>query len=648
MKKARRIELTRAILKRTKTQHMIPFRDSYPLVEMYGLQQDAEGIYREIKDIPGWQTKWAQAYARYKALGWADDKIGRMTPLVASYEDVIWGTSGLGPSGPNISRAPIIIERGQFQVNGSMTLSYNSVTGNGPGNVFPNSVQPRGAGGTELVMRPDKWIVDDTFTATIDVLGPQANKIYAAFKTTSWSNEGTVGAYQELCGIDRIHIRGNADPYFVPGRLIVGVAAWDPGSASKFGNIYCSKIDAAFLATRGTPGDVGKVTVMNGTVSTFIFLGSTDNMWHIGDIETDDVPCVFLARKGYGRESGVSLKVSGCIKVETGVASESRGPWNGTILGDLRGRVALDFGLLAYANAGVKTESLLVLDPRHDDGGIQPQLVKGILSEWNSTANMIHEVGGNVYATPGFPYDKNEIFYKRDGDRRIVQIDRQNVAPLAGVVGAPSRLGFQRWNGSAWAPAISHAAGTPAFSYTGTATQPPQTGCTWVLGTPGAWGPCTNGVETRTTPYVSSVAGCTPSTAKPADLVETRSCTTTPPPSGTALFTRNNAAVSSNTYSEDIADVAVGRVVLTGFKNNTAAGGYSALAVSAGQVSLNYLGVYPDGNWYANGQRCTVTTASGVTTIVLPSPMTVSRLGTWAGQGGALRYTATKLELFAS
>jgi hypothetical protein len=114
------------------------------------------------------------------------------------------------------------------------------------------------------------------------------------------------------------------------------------------------------------------------------------------------------------------------------------------------------------------------------------------------------------------------------------------------------------------------------------------------------------------------------------------------------VLTRSNVAVSSNTYSEDIADVAVGRVVLTGFKNNTAAGGYSALAVSAGQVSLNYLGVYPDGNWYANGQRCTVTTASGVTTIVLPSPMTVSRLGTWAGQGGALRYTATKLELFAS
>lgn len=102
---------------------------------------------------------------------------------------------------------------------------------------------------------------------------------------------------------------------------------------------------------------------------------------------------------------------------------------------------------------------------------------------------------------------------------------------VEGPCPAQTRLGL-----AATYAGYDYAAGTPALDLTfGSAPPPPPpppppAGCTWTLGTPGAWGACVNGQETRTTPYVSSVAGCTPSGARPADLVETRACTAPPPP----------------------------------------------------------------------------------------------------------------------
>jgi hypothetical protein len=184
--------------------------------------------------------------------------------------------------------------------------------------------------------------------------------------------------------------------------------------------------------------------------------------------------------------------------------------------------------------------------------------------------------------------------------------------------------------------------GRPTWSdVTGSSTAPAPTPnpCTYTYS---AWSTCTNGQQTRT------VTSATPSGCTGTPIL-TQSCTTgtTPPPTGGALLTRSNVSQGSANYSEDITDITVRRVVLTGFVNTTGAGGWASFAVAPGAQSLNYLGLYPDGNWYLNGQRCTVSTADGVTTITLPVAFTINRLGTWQGQSGALRYTATRVELFA-
>lgn len=55
--------------------------------------------------------------------------------------------------------------------------------------------------------------------------------------------------------------------------------------------------------------------------------------------------------------------------------------------------------------------------------------------------------------------------------------------------------------------------------------QPLPYTCTWVLGQPGAWPPCTGGMRTRYTPYVTSVPDCVPAFHQPLDLQETEACT---------------------------------------------------------------------------------------------------------------------------
>ena len=72
--------------------------------------------------------------------------------------------------------------------------------------------------------------------------------------------------------------------------------------------------------------------------------------------------------------------------------------------------------------------------------------------------------------------------------------------------------------------------------------------CTWI---PGAetCGTCTNNTQTCTTPYVTSVSGCTPSGSKPSDVVRTQACGT-PPPTG-AISRAGWTATASHTGANE-------------------------------------------------------------------------------------------------
>lgn len=489
-------------------QSTIPHRDQYDVVSMYGIEKHGNGQYTEISEYQDWRTKWPYFYERQRFLGWPDAQIARATPWCASMNDLAWGTSPNGVRMPNISYATIFVGHGQWASNMEVDWVYGRIIGAGVSNVYPGAAYPRGAGGTEVLMFPDRWIVDGKCKVKLAELGAQDNNVMAAFRSVTFNAEGTVGAYHERAGLDQIHINGQAGRRWVAGRLVVGFVAWDLGTGSKLGNVYGNSLDVLMLATRGTPGQIDKLTGMGGNIALVMLLGAVDAPYEFTAIECDDFPTVFMTRAQWGRESGARIGWRQ-IKIETGVTSESRNSWVGNTLADLKGRHVIDGGLVNFAEANINVSDLIVIDDQHANGS-QPNLIKFVLGKWNTEANLIHEVGGNVYPTPGgFPWDGQEVIYYRSGGYRKVEVNRVDLMPLPGVVGWRSRLGFQRWDGTAWAPAISHATGSPSFSYqnasgSGTVTTPPSSPCTYTYS---AWGACVNGTQTRTVTGASP-AGC--------------------------------------------------------------------------------------------------------------------------------------------
>lgn len=70
--------------------------------------------------------------------------------------------------------------------------------------------------------------------------------------------------------------------------------------------------------------------------------------------------------------------------------------------------------------------------------------------------------------------------------------------------------------------------------FTGDVVDPPT--CDWVLDTKMPWSdiPCINGTKTRVTGHITSVPGCTPTTPRPSDVVETQDCSE--PPAGNVIW----------------------------------------------------------------------------------------------------------------
>ena len=580
-----------------------PIADSYDLVSMYSLGKYADGTRTTIAQaytVQAPQSAFPDLYASYYLKGWTDAQIGRLTPLCAAYEDLVQRTNPLpvlvnGKPYPNGSRATIVLGAGKFAVDYPLTGHFGKLEGNGCGYVYPDARSPKGYGGTTLEAWPEQWIDDLGFTVSIADLGTGSHKIGALWRSATWGQEGTVGAYHELAQLRGIHFRGPALAEFQAGRLWVGAVGWDMGSGSILDDLYATGLDVGLMFVRGTPVDVRKLTAMNGNVAAVLLVGTAGNTFSFGTIEVDDYPTVVMARPGYGREAGGALACH-FIKIETGVTGESRGPWKFTTIADVQGQGCMDFGTVSMATGFVKVNALFVVDPRLKDGTPQSFMIRANVKRFDCNADAVHVVGGPVYANPSAgPYGSGEVFWSSTGG---CTINRVNVAPVAGVTGAPRRLGGQRWNGTAWAPAFDHAKGLPAYVY-GTSVAPAP--------------------------------------------VPTPTPTPTPVPT-TPVLTRTNVAIASGSYSEALpSPVTFSRIVLTGYVPKGTPN-YSAFAVTA--TSPQYVSIFPNGTWNTPAGACSIATAGTVTTITLPAPITITRLGTFAGNGGAWTYTATKLELY--
>jgi hypothetical protein len=200
----------------------------------------------------------------------------------------------------------------------------------------------------------------------------------------------------------------------------------------------------------------------------------------------------------------------------------------------------------------------------------------------------------------------------------------------------------------------NYAAGTPVWDPTGgTTAPPPAPTCQWVMGTPGAWSTCANGQQTRSTPYVSSLAGCTPTDPKPADRIETQACGTTPPPNGSIIATLTNYTNNDPNRSVPVSWKGAKRIRFTNLRV-VSAPNFQRLAYKDA-ADTNGLRVTGTGLWRTpDGQMCQQTPANfnagtyPTAEIVFPTPQDFAFFLTNRSNGSAWLFSADRVEVLTA
>lgn len=420
----------------------------------------------QLVNVPSWKTLFPKMYERYKAIGWTDDKISKMTKGWAAWEDWLWGTSGLpflDPNGkPMVCGSHRMVD---FHKPWSLGVTHPLTEAFGRYDGF--SSHPTSASGSEIDIWLDQYVDDPALRLVVPQLGTTAQKMIVGVKTASTGLEGSASGYTEMGQFTNWYFKGNRVGYHKQGELIVGRLGWDSGTNSSGGWWHSHGCDIPYMFVRGTPVNVvGPVTAMNCNVAAIAFVGTAQNSFNFpASVECDDCPTGLLVIPGFGREAGGRGKFN-FWKFETAVSSEDRGPYKGTIVADLQGQFNIDFGMINYAGSQVHVDSLFVVDCKTADGNKQRSKFRAELLSY-SAANLVHDKANNkVTRSPG-DHVAVEVKWKHDG---TVTTDEPTTSF---ATTNKTRLGFQRWNGSAWTPALDHATGTPAYNYQGAQGVPP-------------------------------------------------------------------------------------------------------------------------------------------------------------------------------
>ncbi len=480
----------------------------------------------EAWDAATCKTKFSHLYARkIQHEGWNDAKFLKLRVFSAAFMDAMWKTSAFGLAAQQlISVANLLLPKGKWLNNIECVLPYGKVMGQGTFMWYP------GNDSTQISMDSPGWLGGLSRPTGVNV------PIRASFVSPTYGQSSFVAAYHESFEFENVRLTGDAPGWMDPSYRAYGLYVYDSGETGVVRKVYAEHFNTAgFAFERGTPATADLLTVFNCNFTGIHLLGTALATLNFGTVSSDDCPSLFDMEAYNGREAGGVLNVS-CTKQETGVTSEERGPWKGSIVANLRGQFAANFGAISYACAAVSTNTMFFVDPRLVSGVMQNSVLNvGAAKGFNYDLTVQDAANKKGWRGPG-SYSGMQLFYSAAGGG-YCEINRKAATQI--TVNSPSRLGFFRGVGT-----FDYVNGTPAYSFTGTGSTSGGGGtaptASWVLGTPGAWSSCVAGSQTRSTPYVSSVQGVTPASPKPADVVETQSCTVNPP-SGATSQTINSA-----------------------------------------------------------------------------------------------------------
>lgn len=522
----------------------------------------------------------------------------------------------------------------------------------GPGRTFGSGTGYGGLSPGSTILSPyhEKWNGDPKFRSVM--VG---------------QNRGLTrnASYIESCTVDGIRFEGRAPQWYDPSFESYGYLAFQAGENNTSGRglpIRADHFNDYGIGWAGaTPGHFGDITAFKNNLGGVVSLGGALSTMSIDVLSGDDNPylfrCIRGTQPGDGGDEGSMMDI-GLIKLEGGTNTESElgSVHRGQMIGDINGQGGVNIGTIQAATAYYLNHAMFRVNPylpnyKSPQGMVvKVGLIKGVRSMPDGRPSFkrsfIDVANGRTWDGPQMFQPEYDLIYYNNPALALnyVKMSGRDI-PFAAY--APKdRLGYIAHND---ARNFDEVGGNPKFYFTGPptwGTAPPVT-CTWVLGTP-VIGPCQpNGTQEVRTPYVPSIAGCTPSGTKPADQVTSQPCT--PPATGTNLAPVLNNWSNSNVNANPTPVNWVGTrsIVLTGIRRSGTASDRMLIAradgrgiwvTAKGGITMNTSG--SDVPLAADG---TVTTTAKTVTLTLPSAETFNRFGTHYA-GAAFLGVITKVE----
>lgn len=493
-------------------------RKAYDLRTDYGLTEMQSKLQlSNLGTIDAAKAKYPRAYARLSGLGWTDAKFLTLSAFDAAWMDAVYQGQGGGQpiTGVLNSQNHVNVPPGRYWQTVTAEFSGGEYTGAGTGYVGDGSVSIN----TELVVWHELWN------------GPAGER--HCLQSGTWGGAGNF-SYVEATRIEGFALNGRSREFATVQFNSSGIRMWKPGEVTFTTDVYARNFRSYGIEMYApTPHHMGTISVFDNVKAGIGCVGCWGGTVNIDEVSGDDNGAMIESIAGNGSEGGGTWNI-GVVKHETCVATSDRAH-RGQAVAVMGGQYAMHIGAVSAASGSCDIDALFVLDTRLTNGTPQNSYVRvGAMKGFNY-ATIVHDlVNRKRWASPGDYVALGFEWTYRGGGTLTT------VPGIASAAACSTRVDFLRTSGTP-----SHTTCTPyryiidgpprstTTVYLDAAAPPPPPPpptCTWVLGTPGSWGACVNGQETRTTPYVSSVAGCTPTTAKPADVVETRACTVTPPP----------------------------------------------------------------------------------------------------------------------
>lgn len=569
------------------------------LAEAYGLHpmQSQLQLKNMFSTAAEAKARYPYAFARFQQkFGWTDARCMLLSAFDAAWHDAVWQGQGGGQpiTGYLVTTTSIVVPEGTYWQ--TVTAPFSQGTYTGAGTAWTDTNYPTIA--TQLVIWHEQW------------QGDAQQRHCLESGTWGWADNF---GYIEGTHIEGFRLNGRSKEAPTQRFRSSGIRLWKPGELSYISNIYAYNFRSSGIEMFApTPIQLGHISAFENVEAGVSCEGCWGGTLDIGYISGDDNGYLVRSIPGNGAEGGGLWNI-GALKHENAITGGR--VHRDHIVAYFAGQSAVHIGAINCSNAFEAIDAAIVLDPRLTTGSVQTvSLTVGAMKGFNYGV-VVQDISlQSAWRSPG-SYVGYSFTYTNAGNGTM-----SSTVPLARVAHpCPTRLGGYPVGGTP-----DYASCAPVFRYI--IQGPPQ--------------------YTGTVYLDDAVVTPPPVDPPPVD----------PPAPDTPVLVKDAYKVTSSTYSAALSHaVTVRRIEFTGLKLS-AAPNYSALAVPAS--GTGYIAVKPDGKWTVGGIDATIlatatngtvseATVAGTTyskvVITLQQPVTMARLGTFAGAGGALRFTCTNM-----